>query len=157
MSEAKGHTGSVSFDGSFITIHRKGALAKMTVGKGEKRIPITSVSAVQWKPAGMMVNGYIEFSLGGGNESRSKFGSATNSAVQNENAVVFTRKQMPGFESFKARIEEAIVAQHGLSHNTKPTDQSVASLIKELEELRKNGLITNDEYADKKAELLRRM
>lgn len=157
MIEAKGHTGSILFDGNFITIQRKGVLAKMTVGKGEKRIPIKSVSAVQWKPAGIMVNGYIEFSLSGGNESRSKFGSATNNAVQNENAVLFTRKQMPSFEGFKAEVEQAIIEQHGLSKQTGVMNQSVASLIKELEELRQNGLLTEEEYGDKKTELLRRM
>ena len=37
----------------------------------EKRIPIRSIQAVQWKPPGALVNGYIEFTVPGGNETRS--------------------------------------------------------------------------------------
>jgi hypothetical protein len=51
MSEtvtAKGKTGEVSFDGRFVTITRTRALAMLTVGRGEKRIPIRSITAVQW-------------------------------------------------------------------------------------------------------------
>ena len=38
----------------------------MTIGKGEKRIPISSIKAVQWKPAGPLVNGFIQFTVPGG-------------------------------------------------------------------------------------------
>jgi hypothetical protein len=47
MIEAKRHNGSVVFDGRFVAIVRKGALARMTIGKGEKRIPISSITAVK--------------------------------------------------------------------------------------------------------------
>ena len=59
--EVKGHNGTVSCDGVWVTISRRGTLARLTVGKGVKRIPVASIQAVQWKPAGVMVNGYIEF------------------------------------------------------------------------------------------------
>jgi hypothetical protein len=64
MISAKGHNGTVHFDGRFVTIERTGFLARASVGKGTKRIPITSIQAIQWKPPGMLVNGYIEFTLG---------------------------------------------------------------------------------------------
>ncbi len=35
---AKGYNGQASFDGRFITITRKGFVARGSVGKGEKRI-----------------------------------------------------------------------------------------------------------------------
>jgi len=46
-----------------------------------------------------MLNGFIQFSVPGGNEARSKFGSQTMDAVKDENSVVFTRKQQAGFEA----------------------------------------------------------
>jgi tetratricopeptide (TPR) repeat protein len=55
---AKGHNGQVHFDGVYVTITRKGFLARTSVGKGEKRIPLTAISAVQWKPPGALVNGF---------------------------------------------------------------------------------------------------
>jgi len=105
---AKGHTGQVSFDGRFVTIARKGGLARMSVGKGEKRIPVKAITAVQWKPAGKMINGFIQFTIAGGVERRSRPGSSTTGAVSDENSVVFTRKQMPDFEAVRSAIEEAI-------------------------------------------------
>jgi hypothetical protein len=70
---AEGWGGQVWFDGLVVTIQRKGFVARATVGKGEKRIPISSIVAVQWKPAGV-VNGFIQFTIAGGNEARSRFG-----------------------------------------------------------------------------------
>jgi hypothetical protein len=156
MTEVKGHTGSVRFDGEFITIIRKGFLARAGVGKGEKRIPIASVAAVQWKPAGRLVNGYIEFSISGGNEGRSRFGSATTDAARNENAVIFTRKQMSGFAELRSEIEAAIADHHG-GKSAGADKPSVAELINQLAELKKKGILTTEEYNIKKAELLRRM
>jgi hypothetical protein len=111
MITAKGHTGVVDFDGRTITIRRTGMLARAAVGKGEKRFPLTSVTAVQWKPASRLINGYIEFSLPGGVETRSKPGKATSDAGRNENAVVFTRGQMPAFEELRTAIEAAQAAR----------------------------------------------
>lgn len=46
---------------------------------------LASVTAVQWKPAGGMVNGFIQFTLAGGNEPRSRFGRPTTDAANDEN------------------------------------------------------------------------
>jgi hypothetical protein len=51
MIQAQGQTATVIFDGNFVILQRRGFLARMTVGKGDKKIPIGSISAVQWKPA----------------------------------------------------------------------------------------------------------
>jgi len=67
-TEVQGRNGVVSFDGPFVTINRKGFVARATVGKGEKRIPVGSISAVQLKPAGPMMNAFIQFTMPGGNE-----------------------------------------------------------------------------------------
>jgi hypothetical protein len=107
---AKGHNGTVNFDGKFVTIERSGFLARATVGKGEKRIPVKSMHAVQWKPPGWMMNGYIEFTVAGGNEARSHFGSATAKATENENAVLVTRKQASAFDELRRAVDEAIAS-----------------------------------------------
>ncbi|NCD21154.1 MAG: DUF4429 domain-containing protein, partial [Actinobacteria bacterium] len=54
---AKGLNGQVTFDGQFITIERKGFWAASSVGRGTKRIPLSSVTAVQWKPPTTFFNG----------------------------------------------------------------------------------------------------
>lgn len=105
---AKGSGGQLAFDGRFVTISRKGALARLTVGKGEKRIPVRSITAVQWKPAGRINDGFIQLTLGGSNERRSRFGRQTYDARHDENSVLFSRRQMPMFERLRSAIEDAI-------------------------------------------------
>lgn len=108
---AKGHNGTVSFDGDFVTITRTGALARMTVGKGEKRIPVHTITGVQWKPPGALVNGFISFTVPGGNESRSRMGSQTTSAASDENAVIVTKSQAGEFQNLRSVIESEIAAR----------------------------------------------
>jgi hypothetical protein len=145
--EVKGYNGSVAFDGQFVTIIRKGALARMTVGKGEKRIPLASITAVQWKPAGAMVNGFIQFTVPGGNEKKSAFGSQTRGAVNDENSVVFVKKQMPDFEELRMQVEMAI-ARRGSGQPAAPAPQpNIAEQIQQLAGLRDQGLLTNEEFA----------
>ena len=105
---AKGYNGQVSFDGRFVTISRSGFIARSTVGKGEKRIPIKSLTAVQWKPATHMVRGYIQFTLSGGIERRSRFGQATKDAMQDENSVVFSPRHQEAFQAVRNAVEEAM-------------------------------------------------
>ena len=107
---AKGHNGTATLDRGFVTIKRSGFLARATVGKGDKRIPVRHITGVQIKPAGRLVNGFIQFTVPGGNERRSAFGSQTHTAASDENSVVFTRSQQAAFEALRDAIEQAMVA-----------------------------------------------
>ena len=77
----------------------------MTVGKGEKRIPIRSLAGIEWKPAGPLVRGYIQFTIPGGNERRSRMGSRSVDAAKDENSVLFTPGQQTQFEALRSAIE----------------------------------------------------
>lgn len=112
IGPVKGVRGQVSFDGTFVTIHRRGFMARATTGKGEKRIPVGSVTSVQWKPAGRLVYGFIQFSLAGGIEKQSRFGRQTNDAAHDENSVTFRFGQQTAFQSLRDAIEGAIGARH---------------------------------------------
>ncbi|MFG3350284.1 DUF4429 domain-containing protein [Streptomyces sp. NPDC048018] len=151
MIEAKGQGGQVSFDGEYVTITRKGLLARAGVGKGEKRIHISQISAIQWKPPGVLVNGFIQFTLPGGNEQRSRFGSQTAEAAKDENSVMVTKKQAPAFEELRAAISEAIAQRH------QPAASAAASMaddLMKLHQLLETGAISIDDYEAAKARLL---
>jgi hypothetical protein len=152
MIEAKGHNGQVSFDGVFVTITRSGFMARASVGKGEKRIPLASVAAVQWKPAGAVTNGFIQFTVPGGNEKRSTFGHQTRDAVSDENSVLFTRKQMPQFEAFRAEIDRAIAAGHAPAAPVAAA--SGADEVGRLAELHRAGVLSDAEFTAAKAKAL---
>ncbi|MFJ1708542.1 DUF4429 domain-containing protein [Kitasatospora sp. NPDC088346] len=157
MIEAKGHNGHVAFDGEYVTITRKGFLARTSVGKGEKRIPIAQITAVQWKPPGLLVNGFIQFTVPGGNERRSAFGAQTSSAIKDENSVLVMKNQAPAFEKLRAAVEEAIAALHRPASSTGSAADPGASLADELAKLQHladAGALTPEEFTAAKARLL---
>lgn len=55
-----------------------------------------------------MANGFIAFTIPGGNEKNSRFGSATMDATKDENAVIVTRKQKAAFVELREAIERAM-------------------------------------------------
>lgn len=154
--KVEGRGGEVEFDGNFIAIRHKGALGRLTVGKGEKRIPLSSITSVQIKPAGALVNGYIQFSLPGGNEKRATFGRQTLDAAEDENSVIFTKAQEPQFIKLRDAIESAMVARSNPQVHVAPQISSTSKLdeLKKLAELRDSGVLTEDEFALEKARIM---
>src|SRR3954454_3124853 len=111
IGPVKGHNGQVTFDGAWVTITRNGLLGRASIGKGEKRISVNSISAVQWKPPGALVNGFLAFTLTGGVEKQSSFGSQTTDAARDENSVIVRKGQEQGFLDLRTAIEHPI-ARH---------------------------------------------
>jgi hypothetical protein len=131
------------------------ALLDHPIGKGEKRIPVSSIHAVQWKPAGAVMNGFISFIVAGGIEKQSAFGHQTADAAHDENSVVFWKKQQPEFEELRAAVE-AVIGQPQ-QQVVQQAGASVAEQIGQLAALHDQGILTDYEYNTKKAELLSRM
>ncbi|WP_030593770.1 DUF4429 domain-containing protein [Streptomyces globisporus] len=156
MTEVSGQGGQITFDGQYVTISRKGFLARATLGKGEKRLHISQISAIQWKPAGPLVNGFIQFTVPGGNELRGKLGSQTSNAAKDENSVIFTKKQMPQFEKLRAELDAAITAQHAPQQTGPAPSASLADELTKLASLRDQGILTPAEFEQQKARLLGR-
>ncbi len=159
--EFRGHTGAIQLNDDFVTIIRKGFLARASVGKGEKRIPISQITAIQLNPSGPLVNGFIQFSVGGGNESRSRFGHQTIDAGRDENSVVFHHMQRKQFEKLRAAVEKAIADRHRpvapLAAVAPASVVGIPEQIAQLAQLRDSGALTHEEYETKKTELLARM
>jgi hypothetical protein len=72
-----------------IIITPKGVLGFLNKGiKGSKEIPLVSITAIQFKEAGSMLSGYLQFSILGGAESR----SGILAAASDENTFMFDNK-----------------------------------------------------------------
>lgn len=99
-----GVDGQIYLYGNRIVIKRKGALAKVNHGffKGEKEIFLSQISGIQVKKAGMLFNGYIQFTLSGGIEGRKGIMEAT----KDENSVMFSMGQNKNVEMIKNKIYE---------------------------------------------------
>lgn len=144
---AKGQNGTVTFDGQIVTITRKGFLAATTQGRGEKRIPIQSISAIQLKTAGLG-QGFISFTIAGAAEKQSRMGRQSRDAFADENSVVFLRKSNQAMTEIRDAIEAAVNAPTGGATTTS------ADEIGKYGELHRQGLITDEEFAAAKAKLL---
>lgn len=142
----------MAFDGQYVTITREGFLGRATHGRGEKRLHITSISSVQWKPPGALTNGFIQLSIGGADHQAAK-GHRTLDATKDENSVVFTKKQAPGFEQLRAALEQAIAAQHS-PQKSAPAPASLADELAKLAALRDQGVLSDTEFEAQKARLL---
>lgn len=155
---AIGVGGYAAFDGDFVTIQHVG-LARGVVGKGVKRIPLSSVTAVQIKPAGALVNGFIQFTIPGGNERRSAFGSQTRDAASDENSVVFARADEAAFLRLRELIEAAMLqgSQRGAGAVPEAAQPDVIAQLVQLGQLRDAGVVTEEEFTAKKTEMLGRL
>ena len=132
-----------------VVIKRKGALAKMTQGffKGDKEIYIKQISGIQVKMGTGLTNGYIQFTLSGGNESTKGLLKAT----QDENTVMFSKKENETVEQIKFKIEELMA----VGNFSQPVNAlSSADEIKKFKELFDSGAITEEEFSMKKKQLL---
>lgn len=152
----KGVNGQVLIEGDWLTIHRKG-FGRLRHSKGDKRIALATITAVKWRPAGGLANGFIRFDQAGAPALKDSFGGLA-SANEDENAVIFSRSQMPAFEKLRADLEGFIAAHFaGARRPVAPPVADVPAQIQQLAALRDQGVLTEEEFAAKKAELLARM
>jgi hypothetical protein len=105
----KGVNGTVTFDGTWVTIDRtKGFFTR----RGENRIAFSEITSMTWsKPSAMVeayrhsakVPGYVYFGV---NETRPGFRSETFDPSIDENAVLFTESQDEEFSVLYAAIND---------------------------------------------------
>jgi hypothetical protein len=131
-----------------LTITPKGVLGFLNKGlQGTKSIPFSSITAVQYKKAGDIVSGYLQFSIFGGRESTGGiFAAATD-----ENSFVFSGASSNEFaEKIKDYIEDKIKA--GKSSSA-PSVSSADELAKHFG-LKEKGIISEEEFNKAKNKLL---
>lgn len=100
----KGHNGQLDFDGKTVTISRKGLLAAGTVGGGTTRIPLSSITAVDFKKWSIFRWGHLRVVVHGGGTRRRK-------AIRDEQTVTFNRQHQTAFQEIRAAIEEALASR----------------------------------------------
>lgn len=141
----KGVTGHLQVFPDKIVIERKGFIAKMNHGlfKGDKSLFLKQISGIQVKQAGMFTNGYIQFTLIGGIEGRKGLLEAT----KDENTVMFRKADNDLVKEIQSYIESRI-------NNDSQGSTSIADELIKLKDLVDKGILTQDEFEKKKAEML---
>lgn len=147
--QAKGVNGQVAVDGDWLTITRKG-LGRVGHSKGDRRIPLGQITAVQMRPAGPLVNGFIRFTIPGSPVAR----GGLENAGKDENAVIFTRKHQVEFDAVRAQVEAYISAKNAPPVAAAPGGGNVAGRLTQLAELHRSGALSDAEYEAAKARVL---
>ena len=144
--------GTVELLDNVLVIRRKGVASFFTQGlKGEKRIPYSSITSVQFKEAGF-TTGYIQFGIAGGIES----GRGVWDATTDENTVLFTKEAAADFRKLRDLVENRAASGRSPAPQPTSTPQSsnVAEELTRLADLRDRGVLTEQEFAEQKARLL---
>jgi len=110
------------------------------LGRGTNEISLKNITAIKFEKAHRIFGGKIEFSHPG---SLALFETGIGSCV------MFTREQQPDFERIKAEIGKRIQAKSVPSAPSSDADE-----IAKLADLRDKGIITEDEFQQKKKQIL---
>ena len=145
--EMTGANGTLYVTEHSVIIKREGANAFMAFGlSGEKEIPFSSITAIQFKEAGVLVKGYIQFSTLGGVEAR----GGVNQAWYDENTVMLKSAN----NSMARQIKDYIKERMGKQQTTVVAQTSNADELLKYKQLLDMGAISQEEFDLKKKELL---
>jgi hypothetical protein len=134
-----------------VTIKPQGVLGFLTKGlKGTKEIPFSSIVAVQFKEAGGVFSGYLQFTIPGGNESKGGLLSAS----KDENTFMFAgvANNAPALE-IKAYITGRLRTLRTPQTAAVPT-AGIADEIQKLVVLKQQGILTDEEFQSGKRKLI---
>ena len=133
-----------------VTITPKGVLGFLNKGiKGTKEIPFHSIIAVQYKEAGVVFSGYIQFTIPGGNESKGGLMAAT----RDENTFMFaTKKNNPLAGEIKTHIDSA-VRKLRIPPTNLPTT-NISDELQKLVGLKEQGILSDEEFQTVKKKLI---
>jgi hypothetical protein len=133
-----------------VCITPRGILGFLNKGmKGTKAIPFASITAIQFKEAGLFWNGFIQFTIPGGNESRGGLFAAT----QDENTFMF--KAARGGNKRASEIKNYIETEAQKLRTSHPsTSTSLADELQKLAALTAQGILSDSEFNAAKKRLL---
>ena len=144
---------TVTLTDDYIVLKPHGFLNAMTIGfaRGEKRILFADITAIQFKKP-RLTNGYIQFAYNGSVESKSK---SVLGSVQDENTLTFGHGEVDMANEIYDFIEKRRTEiKRGVSAPAPVIQTNVADEIRKFKELLDEGIITPEEFEEKKKQLL---
>ncbi len=101
---ADGVNGMVEIDGETVRIWIKGALSLVNPDLMHvKEIYLGDIASIQFRDAGLLTHGYIQFTFFGGGGPRARL----DEAARDGNAIMFRKRQQQDFETIRDLIEDA--------------------------------------------------
>ena len=127
-----------------ISLKARGLLGFLNLG-GRKSIPLSKITSVQFHAGNVFTRGFIELSIVGGIE-----GSGILSLRNTENTIYFKNKYRKHAEEIANFLEETLANNENINNGS----FSSADEIMKYQNLFDKGIISKDEFEQKKKELL---
>jgi len=141
---------TLTLSGETVTIQKRGWANALASGmNGDRTIQVSSLTAVQMKPAGMVTLGYILFSYAGSKPFMGGIWEAT----QDPDAFLFTNDLNGQVAEFKAKVEKKMRD----SKQPAPANNSAGTLtdeLRKLAEFKNQGILSQAEFDAAKKKLL---
>ena len=116
---------------------------------GTKEIPFLSIVAVQFKEASVFWNGYIQFTIPGGNEIRRGIFAAT----EDENTFMFSGAENNALViEIKEYIE--LATREARAAQVTASSSSLSDEIQKLAKLKEQGLLSEEEFQAAKKKVI---
>lgn len=133
-----------------VAITPQGVLGFFNKGKkGRKEIPFASIVAVEFKEAGHLLSGYLQFTIPGGNESSGGILAAT----QDENTFMFSHvKNNEQVRRIKEFIDQGI--RNSRAPTSSRTNRSLPDELQALARLHSEGVLNDEEFQAAKRKLI---
>ena len=117
--------------------------------RGNRDILFSQITSIRLKKATTMGSGFIQFSLSGRNETGNH-----GDAARDENTVMFKGVHQAEFDGIKTAIETKMATARTMVTRPQPRAASYIEELEQLASLRDRGIITEDEFAAKKRQIL---
>lgn len=154
IMEANGVGQTVTLFPNKIAISgKKGLMGMIAAGGSSQEIRIKEVTGIEFKKAGSMVNGYIQFRTGASGNSKQGGMLAVFETADDPNTIHFQKAHNNAFMELKDKVEEIMDQMESNQGISVQAPSSADELVK-FSALLKDGLITQDEFDKKKKELL---
>lgn len=125
-----------------VILSPKGLPGSITKGmKGAKTIPFSSITAIQFKEAGAMFAGFMQFSVLGNDTKQKGY-----SIERDENAIMFVKRNNGLAHNIRDFVERSIC-------DLRPA-MSIADEIQKLANLKGQGFLSDEEFKAAKEKLI---
>jgi hypothetical protein len=148
LMQARGVYRDLELLNDMVRIRRRRVLGLLGPGKKiEKDMLISKIVSIRFKKAGILADGYIQFIF----EEKGKAAKDSEPDIaDDENAVIFRSGQQKAFEAMREAIEQKMsIIRMGAKAGSTDVDE-----LERLAVLRDRKVITEDEFRQKKKQLL---
>lgn len=150
LFKANGRNGLIELYENQLVIKKKLGGLKRMLTTGDKEIFLDNIKNVNYKSANSMTWGFIQFETAQNTKELSK--GSLMSSPNDDYSVNFSKKQQPEFEKLKTEINE--LRSRNNSQTIIQNQFSEADELEKLADLKEKGILTQEEFDQKKKQIL---